>query len=163
MLYVLTPILNKRLAKVTKKNFQTSELEKINVLGGLSPRFFRELTTLGVDLASNALSGDLNPKVQEVYKNIKQKKTPGSQANILKNIHDIITSDKVNPLLKENLVEFLKKPENQKELTQVKENILNNKVQKFVAPEFLKNTIELIANSSDKLIESTPFAIEAFR
>jgi hypothetical protein len=159
--YVLTPILNKRLAKVTK-NFQTSELEKINVLEGLSPRFFRELTTLVVDLASNALSGDLNPKIQEIYKNIKQK-TPGSQANILKNIHDIITSDKVNPLLKENLVEFLKKPENQKELAQVTENILNNKVQKFVAPELLKNTIGLIANSSDKLIESTPFAIEAFR
>ncbi|MEY4463098.1 MAG: hypothetical protein RLZZ81_69 [Pseudomonadota bacterium] len=159
--YILTPLLNKKLTKVTK-NFQTSELEKINVLEGLSPRFIRELATLGVDLASNALGGELNPKVQEIYKNIKQK-TPQSQANILKNLHDIITSDKVNPLLKENLVKFLKKPENQKELAQVTENILNNKVQKFVAPELLKNTIGLIANSSDKLIESTPFAIEAFR
>ena len=63
--YLLTPILNKRLSKITK-NFQTSETEKINVLDKISPKFIRELSTLGVDLISKALESDLNPKVQEI-------------------------------------------------------------------------------------------------
>ncbi|MFY9589140.1 hypothetical protein [Rickettsia endosymbiont of Halotydeus destructor] len=159
--YVFTPLLDKKLASKVKAKLQIPAKEKINILEGLSPRFIRELTTLAVDLASNGLAGDLNPKIQEIYKNLKQK-GPGSQAIILQNVYDIITADKVNPLLKENLVKFLKNPENQKELGQVTENILNNKVQKFVAPELITNTIELIANSSDKLVESAPLAIEAF-
>ncbi len=80
--YLLTPILNKRLSKITK-NFQTSETEKINVLDKISPNFIRELSTLVVNLISKALESDLNPKVQEIYKNIKQKNA-SSQCAILK-------------------------------------------------------------------------------
>ncbi|MFV9856627.1 MAG: hypothetical protein AB8U36_04400, partial [Rickettsia aeschlimannii] len=56
---------------------------KINVLDKISPKFIRELSTLGVDLISKALESDLNPKVQEIYKNIKQKNV-SSQGAILK-------------------------------------------------------------------------------
>ncbi|KJV79208.1 MULTISPECIES: hypothetical protein [spotted fever group] len=77
--YLLTPILNKRLSKITK-NFQTSETEKINVLDKISPKFIRELSTLGVDLISKALESDLNPKVQEIL----NKKNASSQGAILK-------------------------------------------------------------------------------
>ncbi|CEO18042.1 hypothetical protein RMONA_08490 [Rickettsia monacensis] len=112
--YLLTPIFNKRLSKIIK-NFQTSETEKINVLDKITPKFIRELSTLGVDLISKALESDLNPKVQEIYKNIKQKKRVISRCYI-KNIHDIITSDKVKPLLNHDLVQFLKNPDNQKGL-----------------------------------------------
>ncbi|HJD67709.1 MAG TPA: hypothetical protein LFV66_04615 [Rickettsia endosymbiont of Bembidion lapponicum] len=157
--YVLTPILNKRFGKITK-NFQTSETEKINVLDGISPKFIRELSTLGVDIISKALGSDLNPKVQEIYKNIKQK-NDSSQANILQNIREIITSDQVNSVLKKDLVNFLKKPESQKEVAQFAENIINNKAQKFANPELIVNTVALLANSSDKFIESTPAAIDA--
>ncbi|MGI4753503.1 MAG: hypothetical protein ACRYE8_07295 [Janthinobacterium lividum] len=157
--YVLTPILNKRFGKITK-NFQTSETEKINVLDGISPKFIRELSTLGVDIISKALGSDLNPKVQEIYKNIKQK-NESSQANILQNIREIITSDQVNSVLKKDLVNFLKKPESQKEVAQFAENIINNKAQKFSNPELIVNTVALLANSSDKFIESAPAAIDA--
>lgn len=157
--YVLTPILNKRFGKITK-NFQTSETEKINVLDGISPKFIRELSTLGVDIISKALESDLNPKVQEIYKNIKQK-NESSQANILQNIREIITSDQVNSVLKKDLVNFLKKPESQKEIAQFAENIINNKAQKFANPELIVNTVALLANSSDKFIESAPAAIDA--
>ncbi|WP_231726301.1 hypothetical protein [Rickettsia rhipicephali] len=75
--YLLTPILNKRLSKITK-NFQTSETEKINVLDKISPKFIRELSTLGVDLISKALESDLNPKVQEIL----NKKNASSQGAI---------------------------------------------------------------------------------
>lgn len=158
--YLLTPILNKRLNKITK-NFQTSETEKINILDKISPKFVRELSTLGVDLISKALESDLNPKLQEIYKNIKQK-NESSQGVILKNIHDIITSDKVKPLLNHDLVQFLKNPDNQKELVQITENIINNKAQKIAKPELIANTVALLANSSEKLIESTPSAIKAY-
>ncbi|ABV79665.1 hypothetical protein A1I_06745 [Rickettsia bellii OSU 85-389] len=157
--YVLTPILNKRFGKITK-NFQTSETEKINVLDGISPKFIRELSTLRVDIISKALESDLNPKVQGIYKNIKQK-NESSQANILQNIREIITSDQVSPALKKDLVNFLKKPESQKEIAQFAENIINNKVQKFANPELIVNTVALLANSSDKFIESVPAAIDA--
>ncbi|WP_017208616.1 hypothetical protein [Rickettsia australis] len=110
--YLLTPILNKRLSKITK-NFQTSETEKINILDKINPKFVRELSTTGVALISKALASDLNPKVQKIYKNIKQK-NKSSQGAILKNIHDIITSDKVKPLLNHDLVQCLKNPDNQK-------------------------------------------------
>ncbi|WP_341794817.1 hypothetical protein [Rickettsia endosymbiont of Rhinocyllus conicus] len=157
--YVLTPILNKRFGKITK-NFQTSETEKINVLDGISPKFIRELSTLGVDIISKALENDLNPKVQGIYKNIKQK-NESSQANILQNIREIITSDQLSPVLKKDLVNFLKKPESQKEIAQFAENIINNKAQKFAKPELIINTVALLANSSDKFIESAPAAIDA--
>ena len=158
--YLLTPILNKRLNKITK-NFQTSETEKINVLDKISPKFIRELSTLGVDLISKALESDLNPKVQEIYKNVKQK-NESSQGAILKNIHDIITSDKVKPLLNHDLVQFLKNPDNQKGLVQITENIINNKAQKIVRPELIANTVALLANSSEELIKTVPPAIKAY-
>jgi|GEM_PF-6643367 len=158
--YLLTPVLNKLFGKITK-NFQVSETEKINVLDGINPKFIRELSTLGVDLISKALEGDLNPKVQEIYKNIKQKNEL-SQGAILQNIHDIITSDKVKPLLNHDLVQFLKNPNNQKELVQITENIINNKAQKFAKPELIADTVALLANSSEKLIENTPLAIKAY-
>ncbi|WP_228368834.1 hypothetical protein [Rickettsia peacockii] len=121
--YLLTPILNKRLSKITK-NFQTSETEKINVLDKISPKFIRELSTLGVDLISKALESDLNPKVQEIYKNIKQKNA-SSQGAILK-------------------------------------IYMTFKAQKIAKPELIANTVALLVNSSEKLIESTPSAIKAY-
>ncbi|WP_227780046.1 hypothetical protein [Rickettsia sp. Tenjiku01] len=122
-LYLRTPILNKRLSKITK-NFQTSETEKINVLDKISPKFIRELSTLGVDLISKALESDLNPKVQEIYKNIKQKNA-SSQGAILK-------------------------------------IYMTFKAQKIAKPELIANTVALLVNSSEKLIESTPSAIKAY-
>ncbi|HJD55538.1 MAG TPA: hypothetical protein LFW21_02610 [Rickettsia endosymbiont of Pyrocoelia pectoralis] len=159
--YVLTPVLNKRLGKLTK-NFQTAEPEKINILENASPRFIRELATFGVDLASKALENDLNPKVQEIVKNLKQKDEQ-SQTIILQNIYDIITSEKVNQVLSNDLISFLKKPENQKEIANIAENILNNKVQKLIAPELIANTVELAANSSDSLIKNAPLVINNFQ
>lgn len=153
-----TPILNKVFSKITK-NFQISETEKINVLEGVNPVFTRETLKLGVDLLSPALNDkDLNPKMQEMYKNITQK----NRSAIVQSAHDIINSDKMNPILVEKLPEFLKKPENQKALTQVAENVLNNKVTKIFAPELIKNTVELVTNSSEDLVKSAPSALRVF-
>lgn len=157
--YVLTPILNKRFGKITK-NFQSSEEEKINILDGISPKFIRELSTVGVDIISKAIENELNPKVQEIYKNIKQK-NESSQANILQNIREIITSNQVSTVLKKDLVNFLKNPDNQKEIAQFAENILNNKVQKIANSELITNTVALFANSSEALVQNAPLAIDA--
>ncbi|MGX6959820.1 MAG: hypothetical protein ACIPMY_00880 [Rickettsia endosymbiont of Pentastiridius leporinus] len=159
--YLLTPVLNKSFGGITK-NFQISETDKINILENVSPKFIRELATLGVDLVAGALDKDSNLKIQEIFKNTKQKDEQ-SQTIILQNIYDIITSEKVNNVLSNNLISFLKSSENQKEIVNIAENIINNKVHNLTNPELIASTVELAANSSVSLIKNAPLIIDSFQ
>ncbi|WP_425362147.1 pentapeptide repeat-containing protein [Candidatus Tisiphia endosymbiont of Mystacides longicornis] len=148
--YAVLPVLKAVLNPVVgKKKVGT------NILDEVDKDFIRRIVPLSVNLVSGVLEGESNKKVQEICKNliIPDKK---SGRNIIKNALEIFVSPQVVAVVKKDLVEFLRNPVNQKEITQIARYILDDKFTRFVSKEFLDDTISLAINASSTILDHTP-------
>jgi uncharacterized protein YjbI with pentapeptide repeats len=134
-----------------------TEASRVNpdIFDGVDKNFIRRIVPLVLKLGGGILEGESNKKVQEIYKNlIISNKNSGS--DIIKNALEIFINPKVAEVVKKDLVEFLRDPANQKEITKIAENVLDDKFTRFVSKEFFRDTVSLATNASSTILEHTP-------
>lgn len=134
-----------------------TEASRVNpdIFDGVDKNFIRRIVPLVLKLGGGVLEGKSNKKVQEIYKNlIISNKNSGR--DIIKNALEIFTSPKVAEVVKKDLVEFLRDSANQKEITKIAENVLDDKFTRFVSKEFFRDTVSLATNASSTILEHTP-------
>lgn len=134
-----------------------TEASRVNpdIFDGVDKNFIRRIVPLVLKLGGGILEGESNKKVQEIYKNLIVS-NENSGRDIIKNALEIFTSPKVAELVKKDLVEFLRDPANQKEITKIAENVLDDTFTRFVSKEFFKNTMLLATNASSTILDHTP-------
>lgn len=134
-----------------------TEASRVNpdIFDGVDKNFIRRIVPLVLKLGGGVLEGESNKKVQEIYKNLIIS-NENSGRDIIKNALEIFTSPKVAEVVKKDLVEFLRDSANQKEITKIAENVLDDKFTRFVSKEFFRDTVSLATNASSTILEHTP-------
>lgn len=137
-----------------------TEVSRVNpdIFDGVDKKFIREMTPLALKLGGGVLEGESNKKVQEIYKNL-MIPSENSGRDIIKNALEIFISPKVASVVKKDLVEFLRDPVNQKEISKIAGNILDDRFTRFVSKEFFADTAILAINASSTILDHTPKVI----
>ncbi|MCC8398807.1 MAG: pentapeptide repeat-containing protein [Rickettsia endosymbiont of Labidopullus appendiculatus] len=127
----------------------------LDIFDGVDKKFINRMVPLSLNLAGGVLEGESNKKVQEIYKNLIIS-NENSGRNIIKNALEIFASPKVAEVVKKDLVKFLSDPVNQKEITKIAGNFLDDRFTRFVSKEFFEDTVLLAINASSTVLDHTP-------
>ncbi len=134
-----------------------TEVSRVNpdIFDGVDKNFIRGMVPLSLKLVNGVLEGESNKKVQEIYKNLVIS-NESSGRNIIKNALEIFVSPKVAEVVQKDLVEFLRDLGNQKEISKIAGNVLDDRFTRFVSKEFFEDTMQLAINATSTILDHTP-------
>ncbi|WP_425364045.1 pentapeptide repeat-containing protein [Candidatus Tisiphia endosymbiont of Hybos culiciformis] len=125
------------------------------IFNGVDKNFIRGMVPLTLNLANGVLAGESNKKIQKIYKNLVISNEKSGR-KIIKNALEIFVSPKVAEVVKKDLVEFLRNPVNQKEISKIAGNVLDDRFTRFVSKEFFDDTVQFAINATGTILDHTP-------
>ncbi|WP_375319006.1 pentapeptide repeat-containing protein [Candidatus Tisiphia endosymbiont of Oplodontha viridula] len=159
--YAVLPTLNAVLNPAPVISPTEASRVSLDIFDGVDKNFIRGIVPLALNLANGVLAGESNQKIQKIYKNLVISNEKSGR-KIIKNALEIFVSPKVAEVVKKDFVEFLRNPVNQKEISKIAGNVLDDRFTRFVSKEFFDDTVQFAINATSTILDHTPKVVAIY-